>query len=96
MRKTRGFTIIEAMVVIAIIAIIAAIVIPGVMKIKASADAKNTPPRFEFSNDIGPAGFYAYLVKDTLTKKQFLVVQAAQTSGSVALDVTPMLAERKE
>lgn len=94
MRKIRGFTLIECLVCIAILGILGGIIGPAVIAAKEKADAKKTPPRFEFSEDIAPEGFYAYLVKDTLTKKQFLVV--SKNGGTVTMDVTPTVLERGE
>jgi prepilin-type N-terminal cleavage/methylation domain-containing protein len=41
MKKTKGFTFIELMIVIAIVGIIAAIVIPNIIEYKKRNDAKN-------------------------------------------------------
>lgn len=92
MRNDRGY-VAEALTVMFVLLVLGLVIIPNIIEYKACAEAKKEPPRFEFYGDIGPEGVYAYLVKDTLTKKQFLIVN--KHGGTVALDVTPT-AEKKE
>lgn len=80
------------LIIIVVLAVGVTIMTSSFYKASDTSKQKQTP-RFEVSNDEGPTSSYVYLVKDTVSKKEYMVIH---TSGGVSVtEVTPT-AEKKE